>query len=445
MIAVAIDGPAGAGKSTIARRAARQLGFLYVDTGALYRAVGLFALRRGADPGDAAAVRPLLEEISVDLTYRDGVQRVLLCGEDVEDQIRSPRVSMAASGVSSIPEVRRFLLDTQRRIAREHSVVMDGRDIGTVVLPGAQVKIFLTASPEDRARRRYEEMLQRGEPAEYEEVLRDLKKRDYSDTHRAAAPLVPAEGAVLLDTTGNTLERSVSEVVAAIREKLKSPRPGAGNGNREKRMPFYAFARSCLPWLFHTLMPMRVRNAGYLPETGAVILCCNHASMSDPLRLAYSQRRQIYFMAKAELFENRLVAAVIGGLGAFPVRRGKSDKQAIGAAERHLKEGHVLGVFIEGTRSPDGNLLRPKPGAVMLAHACGAPILPCCITARGGGVPKLFRRCLVTYGPPIPPGELGIEKGTPSEYRDASRMVMARIEAIREENLREWGKKDGSR
>ena len=220
MIAVAIDGPAGAGKSTIARRAAKELGFLYVDTGALYRAVGLFMLERGVDPGDAEAVCPLLKGVSVDLNYRGGAQRVFLCGKDVEDRIRSPRVSMAASRVSAIPQVRRFLLSAQRRIAREHSVVMDGRDIGTVVLPGAQVKIFLTASPEDRARRRYEEMLLRGEKAEYAEVLRDLRQRDYNDTHRAAAPLVPAEDAEVLDTTGNTFGQSVAEIVGLIKKKL---------------------------------------------------------------------------------------------------------------------------------------------------------------------------------------------------------------------------------
>jgi len=205
-----------------------------------------------------------------------------------------------------------------------------------------------------------------------------------------------------------------------------------------KRTPLYAFARALLPWLFRTLMPMRVRHAAYMPKEGGVVLCCNHASMTDPLRLAYSQRRQIYFMSKAELFQNRLVGAVIGALGAFPVQRGKGDKRAIGAAAQHLKDGHVLGVFIEGTRSPDGHLLRPKPGAVMLAHACGAPILPCCITARGGGLPRLFHRCLVTYGPVIQPGELGIEKGTPSEFRNASRLVMDRIAALREANLREF-------
>jgi 1-acyl-sn-glycerol-3-phosphate acyltransferase len=202
-----------------------------------------------------------------------------------------------------------------------------------------------------------------------------------------------------------------------------------------KRTPLYALARTLLPWLFRTLFPMRVRDGKNMPKTGRVILCCNHSSMSDPLRLAYSQRRQIYFMSKAELFRNRFVGAVIGALGAFSVSRGTGDKQAINTAKVLLEKEQVLGIFIEGTRSKDGNFLSPKSGAVMLAHSCGAPILPCCITAGGGGVPKLFRRCTVSYGELIRPEELGIRAGSPSEYRAASRFVMDKIVALRERDL----------
>lgn len=220
MIAVAIDGPAGAGKSAIAKRAAQALGYLYADTGALYRAVGLFVLLKGADPGDAKAVCGLLGRVGVRLVFRNGEQRVFLCEEDVTDRIRTAEVSMAASKVSAYPEVRRFLLSLQRELARKNNVVMDGRDIGTVVLPGAQIKLFLTASPEERARRRYEEMAEKGVKADYGSVLKDMKERDYGDTHRAEAPLRPAEGALVVDTTGNTFEQSVEEIVGIIRERL---------------------------------------------------------------------------------------------------------------------------------------------------------------------------------------------------------------------------------
>lgn len=221
MIAVAIDGPAGAGKSTIACRAAKELGFVYVDTGALYRAVGLFILHAGISPSDRDAVCGVLSQITVSIRYQSGEQRVILCGDDVTDELRSPGVSMAASAVSAFPAVRQYLLSLQRELALQSDVVMDGRDIGTVVLPDAQVKIFLTASPEDRARRRYEEMLSAGKPAVYEEVLKDLKQRDYNDTHRSVAPLVPAKNAVLVDTTGNPLEKSVEQLTSIIKKQLE--------------------------------------------------------------------------------------------------------------------------------------------------------------------------------------------------------------------------------
>lgn len=220
-VAVAIDGPSGAGKSTIARVLAAQLGFVYVDTGALYRTVGLAVLRRGVDPHDSAAVEPLLSELQVSLGYTEGGQRVFLNGEDVSGSIRTPEVSMAASAVSALPPVRRFLFDLQRDTARRQNVIMDGRDIGTVVLPFADVKIFLTASAEDRARRRFEELLAKGTEVTFDEVLRDMKERDYNDSHRAAAPLRPAEDAVTVDTTGNTLEQSVELLKTVITERLK--------------------------------------------------------------------------------------------------------------------------------------------------------------------------------------------------------------------------------
>lgn len=220
MTAVAIDGPAGAGKSTIARRTAEQLGFLYADTGALYRAIGLAVLEEKIDPEDVPSVESLLDRIAVTLRFVKGEQRVLLNRRDVSEQIRSPEVSMSTSLISRIPEVREFLLSLQRDLAAKNNIIMDGRDIGTVVLPNARVKIFLTASVEDRARRRYEEMLQKGQQADYADVLKDLRRRDYNDTHRAVSPLTPAPDAILVDTTGNTLEQSVAELAGIIQKHL---------------------------------------------------------------------------------------------------------------------------------------------------------------------------------------------------------------------------------
>ena len=221
MINVAIDGPAGAGKSTIARKAAAEIGFIYVDTGALYRTVALNALRNGVkDTKNPEEVIPTLKNAEVSLKFIDGEQHVFLRDEDVSTAIRQNEVSMAASNVSSIPEVRSFLFDLQRNIAKNNDCIMDGRDIGTVVLPDAQVKIFLTASPECRADRRYKELTEKGVQVNYDDVLSDIVKRDYNDSHRAVAPLKPAEDSVLLDTSKLNLEESIQAVMDIIKEKV---------------------------------------------------------------------------------------------------------------------------------------------------------------------------------------------------------------------------------
>lgn len=220
-IAVAIDGPAGAGKSSVAKAVGKQLGLLYVDTGALYRTVGLAALRKGVDPSSKAEVEALLKEISVEMDFSEtSGQVVLLNGEDVTGLIRTPEVSMTASDISALPIVREYLLGLQRNIAKTKNVIMDGRDIGTVVLPDAQVKIFLTASPESRAERRYKELVEKGEKTTVKDVLRDVIKRDYNDTNRKAAPLRPAEDSVLVDTTNLDFDGSVEAVAKIIKERI---------------------------------------------------------------------------------------------------------------------------------------------------------------------------------------------------------------------------------
>lgn len=217
VINVAIDGPAGAGKSTISRKAAEELGFIYVDTGALYRTVGVSALRKNVDMDSDEAIASVLPQTKVEMKFIDGEQRMFLNGEDVSQEIRMPQASMAASRVSAVPEVRAFLFDLQKQIAEKNNCIMDGRDIGTVVLPNAQVKIFLTASPECRADRRYAELCQKGIEANYEDVLADIIKRDYNDSHRQIAPLKPAEDSVTADTSGFELEDSVRLVIDTIK------------------------------------------------------------------------------------------------------------------------------------------------------------------------------------------------------------------------------------
>lgn len=219
MINVAIDGPAGAGKSTISKGAAKELGFIYVDTGALYRTIALCAVRNGIIDNSEEVVK-MLDEIEVKLGFENGVQCVYLNGEEVSPYIRTPEISMGASKVSAIPKVREYLLDLQRNIAKENNVIMDGRDIGTVVLPNAECKIFLTATPECRAKRRYKELIEKGEDVKYEDVLADVNERDYNDSHREIAPLKPSEESVIADTSELTLDESIALIVKIIKEHM---------------------------------------------------------------------------------------------------------------------------------------------------------------------------------------------------------------------------------
>lgn len=221
MISVAIDGPAGAGKSTIARLASQRLGYIYVDTGALYRSIAYFVISNGGDLESAESITSFLPELSVEIKFIDGVQHVFVNGEDVNNKIRTEAVSIGASKVSAVPRVREFLLNLQRGFAEKYNVVMDGRDIGTVVLPNADVKIFLTASAEVRANRRYKEQLERGLKVNYEDILADIKDRDYRDENREIAPLKCAEDGVYLDSSNQTIEENIQAVIDIINEKIK--------------------------------------------------------------------------------------------------------------------------------------------------------------------------------------------------------------------------------
>ena len=220
MVSIAIDGPSGAGKSTLAKRLAKELGYIYVDTGAMYRSIGLYALRCGVDPKNADAVQALLPGIELGIQLQDGAQHVYLNGEDVSTDIRAEAVGMAASAVSAHPAVRAFLLDTQRNLAKGQNILMDGRDIGTVVLPDATVKIFLTASPEARAERRRKELEEKGQPADFATVLADIQQRDYQDSHRAVAPLKQAQDAVLVDSSDIDFEQTFALLKKTILERI---------------------------------------------------------------------------------------------------------------------------------------------------------------------------------------------------------------------------------
>ena len=397
MVSVAIDGPAGAGKSTLARRLAAEMGYIYVDTGAMFRTIGLYALRKGVDPKDNAVVNTLLPEIGLRVDCIDGEQHIYLNGEDVSTAIRTEEAGMAASAVGANPEVRAFLLELQRGMTKTQNVLMDGRDIGTVVLPDATVKIFLTAAPEARARRRWLEYQQKGMEVAFEDVLADVKQRDYQDTHRAAAPLKQAEDAVLLDTSDLNFEQSLAAMKKIIAEKVN-------------------YILLPLAWLvFH--IGFRVHTVGRenlrKVQTKGCIIAPNHVSAIDPVFIVISRfwgRRMLVF-AKKELFEiNVLLTWFFRCCGALCVRGTKEELEIIDRTVEACRAGETLLIFPEGTREKEGRFLPPKSGLFVIAAQAGVDVVPVRIRYdTPDGKMRLFCRVNVIYGEPMPAAQFAME------------------------------------
>ncbi|MGN0557726.1 MAG: (d)CMP kinase [Acutalibacteraceae bacterium] len=466
MISVAIDGPGGAGKSTIAKAAAANLGYIYVDTGALYRSIALFVLSESIDPADVGGVCSALAKILLDIRFADGAQQVFLNDENVSDKIRTPEVSAAASKISAIPEVRAFLLDTQRRFAENGGVIMDGRDIGTVVLPNAELKIFLTASPEARARRRFDELKNRGVEVEYSEVLHDLKERDYQDSHREIAPLKAADDAVLVDTSELTLEQSIEKIIGLI--KAADERAGGNKGDRsggenagaadeERRAPADAHAmknddtgltfrlktgpnklvnvlRVVLWPLYRAVFWYRVHGKKNMPKQGGFIFCANHIAAIDPIFWVVSSPRRVHFMAKEELFKNPIAGRFLRAVDVFAIKRGARDMSSIGFASELVKNGEVLGIYPEGTRSKDGRPGRAKSGVAFLANETGADVVPAAIIVKGNKKLAPFRPFKLVIGKPIPHSEIAFDEAAKDNLKRVSKRIMDEITAVWEEN-----------
>lgn len=418
MIRIAIDGPGGAGKSSLAKAVARELGIIYVDTGALYRTIGLYMLNHGVDPKDADAVTSHLESIDLKLTFEDGHQCIRLDGVDVGDSIRVPEVSMAASAVSAIPAVREFLLNTQRNIAKENSVIMDGRDIGTVILPNAEVKIFLTASPEARAKRRYEELVAKGSDVTYDQVYREMVERDTNDSTRAIAPCVPARDAIRLDNSKLSAEGTLEKVVKIIKRKEK----------KLKKNGFYNFLRAVLGPIVRFLFRVKITGAENIPDRGGFLLCSNHIAKRDVLMIAACCPRPIKFIAKKELFAIPVLSSLIKSLGAIAINRGGNDIAAIRSAIELVKNDDVVAIFPQGHRYPKVNPAETpiRNGAGLIAFRSKAPMLPVCIKTKAVKY-RLFRRVEVIFGEPMSYSELGFTNGGNDEYMTATKKVFDKV------------------
>jgi cytidylate kinase len=416
MIRIAIDGPGGAGKSSVAKAVASELKIIYVDTGALYRTIGMFMIESGIDLKDTASVINNLDKFTLKLKFVDGRQVILLNGEDVGDRIRTPEISMAASAVSAIPEVRQYLLDMQRNIAKTNSVIMDGRDIGTVILPDAEVKIFLTASPEARAKRRHKELLAKGVEISYDQVYDEMVQRDKNDSTRSIAPCVPADDAIILDNSYFTPEGTVAAVVKIINDR-QAPKNRLYAKLHKVLAPFFRFVMR--------LNPVGVEN---IPENGGILFCSNHIGAIDVISIAACTKRQISFVAKKELFSIPILGKLITALGAIKIDRGGNDVGAIKASISAAEKGGAVAIFPQGHRYPGINpATTPKRhGAALIAYRSGCDVIPVCIQVKSGKY-ALFRKVDVVFGKPIPNSAFGFEKGGHDEYEAATDLMFGEV------------------
>ena len=415
MIRIAIDGPGGAGKSSVAKAVAKELGIIYVDTGALYRTIGLYMIRHGIDSRDAAAVVAELGKFTLEMKFADGKQSVYLDGEDVGDFIRTPEVSMAASAVSAIGAVREFLLNTQRDIARANSVIMDGRDIGTVILPDAEVKIFLTASPKARALRRFKELSEKGIETTYEQVLKEMNERDKNDSTREIAPCVPAKDAVKLDNSRLTFEQTVLKVKKIIKKKTS-------NGG------FYMLAHKLLGNPLKFFERVKVRGVENIPEFGGYVVCSNHIAKRDPILIAAAFTRKIHFIAKKELMAIPLLGRFLRFLGAISIDRSGRDVGAIKSSVELVRGGSLVCIFPQGHRYPGVNPATTprKNGAALIASRAGAGVIPVCIKVKKMKY-SLFCKKEIIIGKPIPYSALGLESGEVNDYAAATDVIFNEV------------------
>ena len=417
MIRIAIDGPGGAGKSSLAKAVAKELEIIYVDTGALYRTIGYYMLNHGISSTDAPAVAAALGNFTLELTYVNGEQVILLDGENVKDAIRTPEMSMAASNVSAIKEVREFLLNTQRDIAKQHSVIMDGRDIGTVILPDAEVKIFLTASPEARAKRRYEELKAKGKEVSYEQVYTEMVERDKNDSTRDIAPCVPADDAIMLDNSDMTAEQTTEAVIKIIKKAQK-----------KQKKSFYMKAHKVVAAPIRFFSGIKTYGKENIPKEGGFLLCANHIAVRDVLLIGATCPRQIKFVAKKELFSIPLLSSIIKALGAVKLDRGGNDVAAIRKSIEVVENGDIVSIFPQGHRYPsvDPSTTPIKSGAGMVAYRSGCDVIPVFIKTKGNKY-GIFKKTEIIYGKPIKNSELRFVNGGADEYKSATSIIFGEI------------------
>lgn len=416
MIRIAIDGPGGAGKSSVAKAVSKALGIIYVDTGALYRNIGLYMIEAGIDTKNAQEVISNLSNITLELKFENGKQVILLNGIDRGDDIRTPKASMAASEVSAIKEVRDYLLETQRNTARKNSVVMDGRDIGTVILPDAEVKIFLTASPKARAERRYKELKSKGKDVTFDDVFREMVERDKNDSTRSVAPCIKAKDAILLDNSKLSEVETVEKILKIVKKKTKDT------------TPLYSVLKVIVSPIYRFLFNVHVKGKENIPKEGGVLLCPNHIGAIDVISIGVVCPRQITCIAKKELFSIPVLGSLIKALGAVKIDRGGADVGAIKAAVSAIGDGKTVVIFPQGHRYPAVNPATTpiRHGAGLIAYHAKSDMVPVCINIKKGKY-ALFRRTEIIFGKPVKYSALGFNEGGRIEYEHATNEIFSQV------------------
>lgn len=399
---VAIDGPAGTGKGTIAKLIAKDFEFLNVDTGAMFRCVTLAMLKKGIQLEEVEKIEELLQNIQIDLKEENDEQVVFLNGENVTKEIRTKEVNEYISGVSKLKIVRDKLLSLQRELAKGQNVVMEGRDIGTTVFPNANVKIYLDATPEERARRRVKQNEEKGVITSYEEVLESVKRRDKEDSERELSPLKKADDAVLVDSTKMTIDKVEAQVKKIIEKKMKQVKKEKKNSIKQfdkktdslwtkfqRRVVWYA-----LRGFYKVFYRVEVNGTENIPEDGAFILCGNHVDFFKVPVIVVFAPRKINFIGKAELFNNPFLARIGKIFDVIPVKRGKQDVDSMKNSLKVLSKGEGLGLFPEGTRNGISRNIKVKNGAAFMALRTGKTIVP-------AGIKVSRAKIVINYGKPL--------------------------------------------
>lgn len=436
---IAIDGPSGSGKTTTARLVARRLGFRHIDTGAMYRAVTLIARERGVDPGDGEGLGTLARALAIDVRGDDSGNPVVKIGErDVSAEIRSPEITRAVSAVSAHREVRAAMVRRQRELAGTGGAILEGRDIGSVVLPSADVKVYLDASVRVRAERRCDELVRSGIAADVGDVERDLAQRDSFDASREESPLVIPVGAWTVDTSNLTIDEQVKQVVALARDEA-ARREAVSRMPRVTHKRFWWWSTTSLVALTYTvLFGMTIRRFFRGETSQNYLYACNHRSNHDPPAVGCRLPREVYFVAKASLFRNPLLARLIRSYNSFPIRRGVFDREAMQTALTVLGQRRSMLIFPEGGRVVGEELGQARTGAAYLAIQSGVPVVPIYVHGTDRLRDCLLRRTriLIVHGRPIRIPAALCESYRAADdrtvYRRYTDMLMAAIRALKE-------------